>query len=222
MEVDVYYDDWHVGDGDAEIRVGARWTTTLLMQPIYALPYPAPVGAESQVALQLSPSPERTPALHALETEPAGCEFVADTVLRGRLGWADAPCSVLTVSGINFAVDEACRGRVSGTGRLWHDTYIVDDERVRSAASQEVEVTRVRFVEHVYRQVGDGDFILEAYRPPVDVGTTYARPSPWPPPGGFVITVDPSTARPLSDPMEAVGTDRTVRGWLRTRTHRSS
>ena len=204
MEVDVCYADGLVGDGDAEILVGSPWTTTLLLEPIDPEPSHVPDSGGPQASLHLRPSPERSPGLHPLEGEPGGYEFVADTTMEGvlvreeRRSWlrtvsVHLPCSVLAVADLRVAITEECQGRVHGVGRLWHDTYVLDDEPVRRAVTQEFTVTRIRFVAHTHRRVGDRDVAVEGYRALVDVDTTHAwRNSSSPPSGRFLITVDTS------------------------------
>lgn len=217
MEIDIHYPSWHVEDGDRPVRVGGWWRTRPLLQaPALASSGTPDNGPQPWSQPPLQECPHLSTQLQALPDEHAGYWFVADTLIVAEDD-PHGPITVLETPSIRFALGGSTSGRVCGAGVLVHDTHIVEDVRLLEAVDREFQVTRVRYLPHVYESVAgrEGDFVLVGYEPPVGVETTHTNLSPRSQPGGFLITVETATTRP---PVPQSGrTDGRFWRWLPSR-----
>jgi hypothetical protein len=183
MEIQVVYADWHVGDGDPPIHVGQPWDVTIEVKP-------AEGATPDDWYPRLRPSHEEATGLWLAEGEPAQHRLVGD-VVKLREHEFGGPWVGIEAGDWRLAAPGRHAGRVQGDVVLQHDTYMIDDEYLRTYANQQVQVEDIAHVTGRYRQVPRrrGEFEHIGWEPPRPVTNTHEMSrSPSARPGQFVLT----------------------------------
>jgi hypothetical protein len=139
MELRVTYADWLVGDGDEAILVGSPWQATLELQRA------GPVTPEDWHPI-LAPSSAQISGLWPVEGKP-GCHRLVGDVVMCDSSWVGTEAG-----GWRVAATGQHSGRVEGQIILHHDTYMIDDEELRTYATQKVEIAAIDYLPGRYRR----------------------------------------------------------------------
>ena len=139
MVLMVTYADWLVGDGDEPVTVGLPWRVTLELQRA------GPVTASDWHPI-LTPSSAPQTGLWPIEGEPGRYRIVGDVVMSNS-SWVG-----IEAGGWRVAAPGPHGGRVEGQVTLNHDTHMIDDDALRTFATQQVEIAAIDYLPGRYRR----------------------------------------------------------------------